>query len=122
MRPKKRTVNDSAETPWYRYLQVGDVLRAPSGDLRVVRGVSHFAPKRCSLHGATAVTLVIRRCSWTKKPITVLFGADLNSRGYVPVSVRPRRLNAPLDKAIAEWLQRPEETSPLRCCDVRGLP
>lgn len=69
---------------WIKSIQVGDVLEAPSGKLRVVRYVDHCGasvPK-------TWVGMTIGRQSWTGRPYTVMNGNDLRTVGYRPTGAR----------------------------------
>ena len=89
------------ERDWRDTLRVGDVLITTSGDLRVVRRVSHdtWGFTRC-------IDLVIRRCSWTRKPYTTISRNDLKQRGFRKAEVRSR------DSV---------DLSNLTCWDVKGI-
>jgi len=98
---------------------VGTVLREGSnGPLRVVRAVKHLPG------GRTWVTLVIRRCSWTRRPTTTLNATDLRTRKFRVVPVRPvtlkgewnARFNAAMDYS------GPSHLAPMRCCEAVGVP
>lgn len=103
---------------WIKTLQVGDVLRAPSGVLRIVRSVQHSGPSL----GKTSVCFLIRHCSWTGRCYTVLTGCDLATIGYVKTGARAK-LNHGFDRAVEHdmggihW-----RDAKLTCCAVRGIP
>ena len=96
---------------WISQIRKGDVLRAPSGLLRVVRAVNHENQK-------TSVHFSIKHCSWTRRCYTVYFGADLKTMGYRPTGKR-MRLRREIDAVIeADFgVTRPK----LTCCDVEGI-
>lgn len=100
---------------WVKRIRVGDVLRARSGLLRVVREVHHEGTK-------TVVTFAIKRCSWTGRCYTVYFHNDLKSMGFRPTGKR-MRLSREIDRAIREEIVEhyiPEKIK-LHCCDVKGI-
>lgn len=97
---------------WAKGLQVGDILRSPSGLLRVVRSV------RFKGTGNGSVTLVIQHCSWTRRCYTVQTFSDLRLSGYVRTGFR-YKFTKPWDAKIAHAIESSERT--LSCCDVHGL-
>ena len=105
------------QLPWFTTLQVGDVIARPGGPWRVVRAISRRA------YGLYAVTLLIRRCSWTGRCYTILNATDLRVQGYKPVRGAHWPCRTAFDrrvhKAITDDGVRPY---PLRCCDVVGIP
>jgi hypothetical protein len=101
------------EPDWFAFLRVGDVLRSPSGALRVVRLVSRREGR------LTAVCFAIRRCSWTRRPLTVYNRYDLK-RGWSHVGARVR-LDSELDRKIARSHTLIPPEYEIRCCDVVGL-
>lgn len=114
-----------AGPPWIDELQVGDVLRNDGG-FRVVREVTRFG------HGSrrgvrqfdrlgqvNCITLSILRCSWTKRPYTVMNRYDIVYQGYRPAGFRVR-LDKPIDAQIARALQDRTEYT-MTCCDVVGV-
>lgn len=105
-----RRLNDPE---WFDHLRAGDVLRARSGLLRVVRSVSRRGGKLGS------VTFVIRHCSWTKRPYTVYTFSDLKVFRYSYVGARVG-LNGELDRKIDEAIRHRDNRS-LSCCAVRGI-
>jgi hypothetical protein len=104
-------------TDWTAKIKAGDVLKSPSGVLRVVRVVKHFEhpnrPPKC------AVTFTILNCSWTGRGTTTYFSNDLRAFGYRPTKARVR-LNTKIDRMIkSDRENSPQKT--LTCCMVRGI-
>lgn len=105
---------------WIDRLQIGDVLVDPHGTARVVRAIARWRRrnKDAELRVQT-VHFSILRCSWTQRPVTVLFRSDLRSRKFRPTGIRVR-LGTKMDKLIAvetKCLGLPK----LTCCDVKGI-
>lgn len=101
------------QLPWMKNLKPGDVLYTRGGDLRVVRAVTRFenGDLKC-------IDLVIRKCSWTHRPYTVLNYTDLRHRGFGHTG-----LNIPLDKEFQKKLGlKNTKPSEFDCCDVKGIP
>lgn len=94
-------------------VKVGDVLRAPSGRLRVVRYARMAATPRKSW-----VAFAINHCSWTHRPYTFYNLGELNQIGYTATDKRVK-LRSKLDKALA--LELSEGPRCLDCCDVVGI-
>lgn len=103
---------------WRETLKVGDVLRTPSKDFRVVRKVSR---RKSGL--IWGVTLAIRRCSWTHRAYTVLTRSDLRTMGYRKANVCVR-LTSKMDRALDRCilLRDGKNGQSLTCCDVRAMP
>ena len=106
---------------WWKNVQVGDVLKAPSGALRVVREVSgkvEWGPRKCW------VVFVIMHCSWTGRCHTTYNLAELMCLGYRP-TYAALPLRTKLDRMIAEEIrvsqEEPRTTRMLTCCDVLGI-
>jgi len=96
---------------WIEKIQVGDILL--EGDTpRIVREVHHREGGYC------AVTLVIRRCSWTRRCYTVINSNDLKQRRFRPSGHRVK-LGLDIDKKIEAAIQSREYL--LTCCDVEGI-
>lgn len=101
---------------WIRDVKAGDVLKAGSGRLRVVRKV-HCYDK--GGYGHYSVAFAINRCSWTKRCYTWLNDNDLRQRKFSTTSVTmPMRTK--LDRLIADEIEN-ESRSVLTCCDVVGI-
>ncbi len=102
---------------WMRAIRVGDVLvrRGPRAVPRIVRDFKYLPPPK----DMGWVDFVIRRCSWTKRPLTTMSFNDLRTLGYEPIGVRVA-LHRRLDKKIARCAQDPYDRS-LTCCDVEGV-
>ena len=99
---------------WIRKIRKGDILRAPSGLLRIVREVAHSDK-------GTYLSFVIKRCSWTQRCYTTYVGVDLVRLGYSPTG-KHASLTGRIDRKIERELG---DVSPidivLHCCDVRGI-
>lgn len=104
------------QLPWMKDLAVGDVLWNRSRtDARVVRSVQRYKNGDLS-----SVTLAIRRCSWTNRPLTTLNYTDLIFRGYERAPLRVK-----LDRAIDRDLEHHVDVRnavTITCCDVKGVP
>jgi hypothetical protein len=107
-------VRRATDPVWFDHLRPGDVLRSRGGTLRVVRTVSRKEDGK--LWG---VSFVIRHCSWTKRPYTVLTFNDLKTFRYTYVGARVR-LDRELDRRIADAIRHKEDRT-LTCCAVRGI-
>jgi hypothetical protein len=103
---------------WPARLQKGDVVRARSGRLRIVRYVSHrrTGPETVS----TCVSFIIGHRSWTGRPVTTLTGNDLIQFGYRPTGARAK-LNTAFDWAIERELEWPLPPI-IRPEEVLGIP
>jgi hypothetical protein len=99
---------------WFSRVVEGSVIAERSGTWRIVRKV-HRSPNG-KLWG---VTLVIRRCSWTKRCYTVLNYQDLLQRGFRLINVPPRALRGRVDREIAKVIRTGSRA--LSCCDVEGV-
>ncbi|HET6725856.1 MAG TPA: hypothetical protein VFH85_07620 [Gammaproteobacteria bacterium] len=105
-------------------LQVGDLVRF-RGALRVVRGVNRFAGYRKSKRKPSQVQSIdfsILRCSWTRRPYTVVSRCDLYR---VPLEIVKRGFgteHGPLDVLLQRDIDaRGCAPSLLQCCDVIGV-
>lgn len=101
---------------WMRTVAVGDVLQERAGPMRVVREVSRY-----DNGDLRAVTLAIRRCSWTGRPYTVLGYTDLRVRGFRRVAHLRSPLRRPLDLKIQAAIRQEAKPYAASCCDVRGI-
>lgn len=108
---------------WTVRIRVADVLRARTGQLRVVRHVTHslITGSGGPPHIRTSVTFKINRCSWTRRCYTVYNSSDLRrlyrpTRGHI-------ELRKKMDRAILQEIIRPAKEKPrLTCCDVESVP
>jgi hypothetical protein len=108
----------TARFHWIKTLKVGDVVRAPSGVLRIVRSVSHHRPSI----GGTYVTFLIRRPSWTNRCYTVMNGSNMAIVGYRPTGAKAK-LNHEFDRTVEQCFSAvPSYNCPLHARDVKGLP
>lgn len=103
---------------WFAFVQAGDVLRAPSGLLRIVRRVSRH-------RGRPWVYFAIRHPSWTKRAYTVFTPSDLKTMGYQYVGARVK-LQGEMDRRLAAAIDEKTHLSrgdySLTCYDVAGVP
>lgn len=98
---------------WIKDLRVGDVVRTPSGLLRIVRAVHHGATR-------SSFTFVIKRCSWTNRCYTVYTSTDLKTQGWQPTGKR-MRLRSHLDYEIEQNFGLSTRDTTLTCCNVEGI-
>jgi len=108
---------DWPQWKWIRALQPGDVIESPTGNLRIVRSVTHCLHPRG--HGRVSVSFVINRCSWTHRPYTTLCDSDLTTIGYRPIGLRIK-LDTEFDEAILREIGNHDDPE-INCCDVRGI-
>lgn len=105
------------ERAWIRELQPGDVVQSGAGMFRVVRSIS---TSEIPYHTTrSSITFTIQRCSWTKKPYTVMTCNDLITLGYRKVRARVSLRNK-FSEALAETFGAGKDCK-LHCCDVRGI-
>lgn len=108
-----------SQPAWIHRIQLGDVLRAGSGLLRVVRAVTHSPiDYGGNPHIRTMVTFSIRHCSWTRRCYTCYTGNDLVQMGYRPTRARVK-LRKSIDRAIRADFGA--DNPKLTCCDVEGV-
>lgn len=101
---------------WIQEIEVGDVLRARSGLLRVVRHVS----KRQG--GVVWVYFTIKHCSWTRRCYTLYSMNDLIQRGFKPTGKKFPVGEDPFDNLILNEMAFVGSDPPmLTCCDVEGI-
>ncbi len=106
---------------WTARIRVGDVLRARTGQLRVVRHVHHAIVKWSGpIHLRTSVTFKINRCAWTRRCYTVYTSSDLRTMGYQPTRARVE-LHTKMDRAILRDITSGDRPM-LTCCDVESVP
>ena len=99
---------------WFDAIKVGDVLKTPSKDYRVVRAVTRYA--NGPLH---SIVLTIRKCSWTHRPYTHLNYTDLRARGFMHTGVNVADKFGAFDELLADAVCD-ETLCDLDCCDVKG--
>lgn len=108
---------------WMDRIQVGDVLKSPNGDYRVVRQADLNKNKRSIYYNRKLYFgFAIRRCSWTGRATTIMTRHDLKARGYEPVGVRVK-LTKDIDKTLEhdfDYSNRFDQI--LNCCDVKCVP
>lgn len=106
---------------WFSKVQAGDVLRTPSGDLRLVRAVHRNPPKPRRKREQVWVYFAIRHCSWTGRCYTLYSDSDSYLRQFEWVTRRknwrPTRIDREIAKNIADHRYRT-----VGCAKVRGLP
>ena len=102
-----------SQLPWMADLRVGDVIARPNGAWRIVRAVSRYKNGDLS-----SVTLAIRRCSWTRRGVTVLGYTDLRRLNYRRVA-RNAKMTTPLDDRIRQACEFRDHC--VTCHEVRGV-
>ena len=100
-----------------RFPKVGDVVRSPSGLLRIVRAVSPSKqPHRYR------VDFTIQHCSWTGRAVTTYSWAELKRQGYTLTRTKVP-LKGKFDRLFAEDCGFPDKNAMnFTCCDVKGIP
>lgn len=109
---RMRRYGHHQQADWMHKVIPGDVLKMPSGTLRVVRHVSRYP--NGDMHGCG---FVIKHCSWTGRPTTFKTYTELMGWKYVGVRVR---LDTELDEKIraeTRYNGKPK----LSCCAVKGI-
>lgn len=101
---------------WRDKLKVGDVIMSRAGTKRIIRKVT--LKKNGFIWG---VTMVIRHCSWTTRPVTAYCRSDLASAGFRPTGQRKRLKKSGLD-ALIEREAECHDYPTITCCDVSGVP
>lgn len=99
---------------WPYTVSPGDVLEGKSGALRVVRKVTNGASGF-----TTYVTFAIMRCSWTRRPYTVMNYIDLKAHGFRPTGIRVK-LTTKMDKELTKDILDKNRRK-LYCWDVVGV-
>lgn len=100
---------------WRDDIKVGDVLRVDKR-FRLVRRVS-----RAKDGFLGSVTFAIKRCSWTRRPYTVVGRVDLAYRNFQPTNVRITAEKTPLSERLLREINSDGPPS-MTCCEVAGLP
>jgi hypothetical protein len=103
---------DAAVPEWLKAVQPGDVLRTPTGVLRVVRRVRY---KRGVV---SSCSFTIRHCSWTGACYTIKQRSELF--GWSPTGKRVS-LRRRIDRDVAHDLGKPGKERRLTCCSVEGI-
>jgi hypothetical protein len=98
-----------------REIKVGDVLRAPSGRLRIVR---KLGSTQKGLRGRY-VYFCIAHCSWTHRPYTLYTTSELERMGYRKVN--HISLKSQFDRLLEEEMDTNDKPK-MKCCDVMGIP
>lgn len=107
-----------ADYNWIKQIQKGDVLRAPSGKLRIVRRVTHYGQSL----SRTSIVFLISRPSWTGRCYTVIRGNDLKNKGYQPTKAKAK-LGKDFDNIVEYELDRSaHQPKKLGARDVMGIP
>jgi len=97
------------------FVQEGDVLKTPSGDYRVVRGISRFDDG-----DLRSADFAIRRCSWTGRGLTTYNFTDLMKWEYVAARAPGK---SSLDKKL-HWDAHQKVAMPpkVTCCMAKEAP
>jgi hypothetical protein len=99
-----------------RVPKVGDVYRAPSGRLRIVRAVHPSRePNR------TRVFFAIAHCSWTHRCYTLYTLSELKTLGYTLTRAH-YDVKDKFQKLFVEDVNNHELERNFHCCDVVGIP
>lgn len=99
---------------WMADLRAGDVIaKGVNGPWRIVREVSRY--KNGDL---ASVVLVIRRCSWTRRGVTILNYTDLRVFGYRRVA-RNAKMSTEMDAKIQRACAFKENC--FSCHEARGI-
>lgn len=104
---------DDPRLPWIKALRVGDVVRTPSGLLRIVRAAHHGATR-------SSFYFTIKHCSWTGRCYTVYTSSDLKTQGWSYTGKRVR-LRSHKDYEIQQNFSISLRDTTLHCCDVEGI-
>lgn len=96
---------------WIDLLQIGDVVRFPSGRLRTVVGLGRVSGR---LGRVTHVEFPILCCSWTKRGTTVINRFEVVARGGRPTIARVNLQRPGLGRRLAKG-------EPVTCCEVIGV-
>jgi hypothetical protein len=111
------------ESRWLA-IKEGDVVKAPSGMLRVVRSVSRAKNNRQCEMRKVHVTFTIQRCSWTRRPYTIYNLGELHDLGYKLTDLT-WPLKTEFDRLFAEEYKATRRDSRCRgaipCCAVKGI-
>ena len=100
-----------------RIPKVGDIMKAPSGALRIVRSVTCRSRRE---RRKIWIVFTIKHCSWTHRPVTTYSLGELQDLGYVHTR-KNITLSLPSDKVIEAECSYPDNPQ-LSCCDVVGVP
>jgi hypothetical protein len=106
------------QSDWVWSVKVGDVLKTPSGDLRVVQDVRDSSGGKS--YRKLWFEFTIRRCSWTRRPYTLYNGAEIFYMGWRPTNYRVEIDPEFADKFRASVKARVAAECPLKCCAVKG--
>lgn len=104
----------------YQIPEVGQIFRAPSGLLRVVRHVN-LSPKWRKYPGRIAVYFVIKHCSWTHRCYTIYTLQDLRRMGYVLTRKWLKNLGKLHRKIEQECAMKVAMPPIITCCDVENI-
>lgn len=103
----------------------GDILKAPSGLLRVVRDVQRYTGHHDHYRRNPARSVwckfVIQRCSWTTRPYTLYNVGEMNQMKWAHTGKR-FSLHSRFDQMLAADFAAPNaEQCQFHCCDVEGI-
>jgi hypothetical protein len=101
---------------WMSRVVVGSTIAPAYGDWRVVRKVCR--DRQGAFH---SVYVAIHRCSWTRRPYTILTVCDLLYRGFRLIECKPFPMKRWIDKELVRNMDD-HRLETLHCCDVIGLP
>ena len=103
---------------WFDTAKVGDVLETPTGEYRVIRGITRFKSSLVRRHELIFFKFAIRRCSWTRRPTTTKTGTQVRDWKHTGHRVK---LDTKLDRQIAEEVGKNlfDDKRKIFCCDVK---
>lgn len=102
-------------------LEVGDLVRF-NGTLRVVRDLGIPTPKSSRRKDRVySVTFAIRRCSWTRKPYTVVSRVAMYNVPFEVVRRGYGTVRGPIDYLLQQDCENRRGDTLLKCCDVIGI-
>jgi hypothetical protein len=107
-------VNREAREALIDSIEDGDLIRL-NGTLRVARSVSRREGR------VKSITFAIRRCSWTRRPYTVVGRTDMYLKPLEIVAKGFGLCHGPLDMFLQSDVEARGGPSLLQCCDVIGI-
>jgi hypothetical protein len=105
-RPEREVLIDSIQTE--------DLIRL-NGAIRIARSVKRKGGR------VKSVIFAIRRCSWTRRPYTVINRADMYLKPLEIVAKGFSLCRGPIDAMLQSDIEARGGPSLLECCDVIGV-
>lgn len=105
-------------------IRVGDILKTPSGLLRVVRRVSryrHRDGRKRNPARSVWCNFIIQHCSWTHRPYTCYSVGEMNQLKWEHTGKR-MKLNTEFDRLLeSDFEADRSEDCMFTCCSVEGI-